>query len=114
MVTDTKPLMTDIEALVYNWLERRKIEFEFQSWLSGGFYELGGMVVDFRLPYRGLAFRCMGEYWHRGVEVEGRDLIQREQLAALGYTTVNLWGEDIKNKLNETMTKALLGQEMLR
>jgi len=56
----------------------------------------------------------MGEYWHRGVEVEGRDLIQREQLAALGYTTVNLWGEDIKNKLNETMRLALLGQEMLR
>jgi len=107
-------VMTDIEAMVVRWLDRHKIVYEFQTSLAGGFFEMGGAVVDFILPARLLAWRVMGEHWHEGVEVEGDDLIQRELLEGVGWTVVNIWGLDIQYRLEETMRKALLGQEMLR
>lgn len=107
-------VLTDIEELCYRWLVRHGIEFEFQSSLSGGYFELGGSVVDFLLRDRGIAIRCMGEYWHQRVTQQGRDTIQREQLEALGWTVVDIWGSDLKERLTETMEKALLGEEMLR
>jgi len=106
-------VLTDIEGIVYNWLVKRGIGFQSQTSLSGGFFELGGSVVDF-LVEPNLAWRVMGEYWHRGVSVEGRDLIQKEMLTQLGYVTVDLWGDDIKDRTEETLGKALLGEEVLR
>lgn len=106
--------MTDIEALVFNWLTRKNIEFQFQTSLMGGFYQLGGAVVDFLLPARNLAWRIFGEYWHRGVQKEGSDVLQKETLAAIGWTVVDLWSSDIQDRLEETLTKALRGEEVLR
>lgn len=105
---------TDIELIVIKWLEKHKIQFEAQSSLRGGFYTLGGAVVDFLLPARRLAWRIFGEYWHRGVTKEGSDTIQREMLGELGWVVVDLWSDDIENRLNETLTRALRGEEMLR
>jgi len=107
-------IYTDIEKIVIDWLTRHNIEFQFQTSIKGGFFELGGAVVDFLIPDLWLAWRVQGEHWHRGIAPEGRDLIQREMLAEMGYTVVDLWGEDITNKTNETLTKAMLGEEMLR
>lgn len=107
-------IYTDLERIVINWLERHKIEYQFQTSLAGGFYELGGAVVDFILSARALAWRVMGEYWHTGVEAEAHDLVQKELLSGLGYTVVDLRGDDLENRLNETLTKALRGEEMLR
>ena len=104
--------MSDLEALVYNFLVRRNIPFDFQTSLAGGFYSLGGAVVDFII--RDLAWRVMGEYFHKGVEKTGSDIIQREQLVAMGYTVVDLLADDLENRLNETLTLALQGQEMLK
>ena len=106
--------MTDLEAIVTRWLDRHKIDYQFQSSLMGGYYELGGSVVDILLPARGLAWRIQGEYWHQRVGQQGRDEIQKELLSGLGWTVVDLWGSDIENRIEETMQKALLGQEMLR
>lgn len=106
-------LYTDIERIVINWLTYHKIVFQFATSLKGGFFELGGAVVDFLLPERNLAWRVMGEYWHRGVVPSGRDTIQREMLTSLGWRVVDIWGDDIFNRLEETMQKALLGEEML-
>lgn len=107
-------VMTDIEAIVVGWLRRHKIVFQFATSLRGGFFELGGAVVDILIPDRQLAWRIMGEYWHRGTVPEGKDAIQREMLTALGWKVVDLWSDDIKNKLDETLRRALLGEEMLR
>ena len=104
--------MSDLEALVYNFLVRRNIPFDFQTSLAGGFYSLGGAVVDFIIG--DLAWRVMGEYFHKGVEKTGSDIIQREQLVAIGYTVVDLLADDLENRLNETLTLALQGQEMLK
>ena len=104
---------TDIELLVLGYLDRHKVAYEFQSSLMGGFFELGGSVIDILIPDRRLAWRIFGEYWHRGVSVSGRDLIQKESLSAMGWKVVDIWGDDIFNRLEETMQKALLGEEML-
>jgi len=110
----TTELMTDLEALVMRWLEKRKIVYEFQSSLAGGYYSLGGAVVDFLLRARGLAWRVHSEYWHTGVEIEAHDLIQKELLSGLGWRVVDLWQDDLEQRLNETLTKALRGEEMLK
>ena len=113
MVTNTR-IASNLELIVMRWLDRRGIIYAFQTSLRGGFYQLGGAVVDFIIPDGMLAWRIFGEYWHRGVEKEGTDLLQRELLGELGYTIVDLWGLDIENRLDETLIKALAGEEMLR
>ena len=106
-------LYTNLEALVLEYLIHRQVEFQFQTSLSGGFYELGGAVVDFIIPEGNLAWRIMGEYWHAGVEKTGSDILQKEMLSNLGYTVVDLLGQNLLNRLEETMAKALKGEEML-
>lgn len=110
---DNTAVMTDLEEIVVRWLDRHQIDYQFQSSLMGGYYELGGSVVDILLPSRGLAFRVQGEYWHQRVGQQGRDMVQKELLSGLGWTVIDLWGDDIQSRLNETMRRALLGQEML-
>ncbi len=109
----TTPVMTDIEEIVWNYLTKRGIEFQFATSMRGGIFELGGAVVDFLLTELNLAWRVHGEYWHRGVEKEGSDIIQREWLEAEGWIVVDLWSEDILKRLNEAMRNALTGKEML-
>ncbi len=106
--------MTDIETICYNWLTRRGIPFRFQTSLSGGFYQLGGAVVDFLLDERNLAWRIFGEYYHRGVTKEGSDLIQKEMLTELGWRVVDIWGDDVKDRTDEVLRLALEGREVLR
>jgi len=110
----TTGIYTDIEEIVVRWLERHKINYQFQTSLAGGFYELGGAVVDVLLPDRMLAWRVMGEYWHKGIQARAHDNIQRELLEAMGWVVVDLWGSDIESRLEETMRKALIGEEILR
>ena len=100
------------ELIVIQYLEARKIPFEFQTSLAGGLFELGGAVVDFIIP-GGIAWRVMGTYWHRGVQKSGSDLIQKENLAAMGLTVIDLQEDDLNNRLEETMRLALRGEEML-
>ena len=106
-------VMSDIEEIVFQWLTRRNIEFSFQTSLGGGFFELGGSVIDFLIPDGNLAWRVQGEYFHRGVVAEGRDNIQKEVLTGLGFTVVDIWGDDIRDRLDETMRLALQGREIL-
>ena len=103
---------SDLELLVIGWLNRKGINYDFQTSLMGGHYSLGGSVVDFIIG--DLAWRVMGEYFHKGVEKTGSDIIQREQLVAMGFTVVDLLADDLENRLNETITLALQGQEMLK
>ena len=104
---------TDLELLVLEWLNRQGIIYQFQTSLAGGYYQLGGAVMDF-IVEPNLAWRIFGEYWHQGVEKTGSDIIQKEQLTALGYVVIDLLEDDLRNRLNQTLTLALEGQEMLR
>jgi len=106
-------VMSDIEQVVFDFLTKRNIAFDFQTWLSGGLFALGGTVVDF-IVEPNLAWRIMGEYYHRGIEKTGSDTIQRETLSALGYVVVDIWADDIENRLEKTLRLALQGQEMIK
>jgi len=108
-----RAVASDLELMVLEWLDRRGIVYQFQTSLAGGHFQLGGSVVDF-IVEPNLAWRVFGEYWHRRVEKTGSDIIQKEQLTALGYTVIDLWGDDLRSRLNQTLTLALTGQEMLK
>ncbi len=73
-------VMTDIEAICVAWLNRRGINFDFQTSLAGGRFELGGSIVDILIPELDLAWRVQGRYWHTGVAKKGMDDIQRERV----------------------------------
>ena len=111
----TQLVATEPERIVMDYLKRNKIDFQFQTSLAGGFYSLGGAVVDF-LVEPNLAWRVMGLYWHRGVSKSGADTIQKEMLMSLGYVVVDLWESDLKDpaRLEQTMRLALQGIEMLQ
>ncbi len=107
---------SDLELIIIRWLDQRNIQYSFQTSLRGGHYQLGGAVVDFLFFDRMIAWRVQGEYYHKGVTKEGSDLIQREMLAELGWTVVDLFSEDLEDttRLDEVLTKALRGEEQLR
>ena len=109
----TTQVMSDLERIVFDFLIKRNIAFDFQTSLAGGLYSLGGAVVDF-IVEPNLAWRIMGEYYHRGIEKTGSDTIQKEMLSALGYVVVDIWADDIENRLEETLRLALQGQEMIK
>ena len=106
---------SNLELIVIRWLDKKKIPYNFQTSLAGGFFELGGAVVDF-LVEPNLAWRIMGEYYHSGVEKTGEDIIQKEMLGELGYTVVDILGDDLLDpaRLEQTMQLALQGVEMLQ
>ncbi len=106
-------VMTTPEAIVYQWLSKNNIPFSFQTSLMGGHFELGGAVLDFILTELDIGLRVQGMYWHQGVAKRGMDDIQRESLEAMGLTIVDIWEDDLEDRLEETMTLAIQGREVL-
>lgn len=113
MAITTYETASDLERMVYDYLNRKSIPFSFQSQLIGGFgNETGDTKVDFTLPDRNILLRVQGEYWHTGTELEAKDILQKERLTALGYTVVDLWQDDLTYHFEDTMRKALIGESM--
>ena len=110
----TEQAMSDIEKIIFDWLTRHNIQFEFQSSFSGGRYELGGSVVDFVLGDLNILIRAQGDYYHSGVEKSATDDVQRELLESQGWIVVDIYGSDLETpeEVNNTLTKALRGEEM--
>ena len=104
---------TEPEMIVMRWLDRRKINYDFQTSLAGGHFELGGSVLDFILTDLHIGLRVQSLYWHEGVAKKGMDDIQRETLEAMGLTVVDIWQNDLEQRLEETMRLAIQGQEVL-
>ena len=108
MVVTTKP-----EIAVYNWLTKKSIPFKFQTQLIGGYFQqLGDAKVDFELVDLMILIRVQGEYYHKGTQIEAKDLIQKERLTGMGYTVVDCWEEDIERQLDYVMSEAIQGREI--
>ncbi len=102
---------SDLELLVYNWLTQKRITFEFQSQMIGGYIRsLGDAIVDFLLTDLNILLRVQGEYWHTDIKEVARDRIQKAALESMGYIVVDLWESDIKENLDYIMSRALVGQ----
>jgi len=107
---------SDLERIVINWLNKRGIiDYDFQSSLLGGRYELGGSIIDILFPDRSLAWRIQGDYWHKQIAKQATDSVQRELLESQGWKVVDIWGStlDTPTRIEETLRKALMGVEML-
>ena len=107
------------ELLTYDWLERQKLGFQFQSGQMGGRRTSGGAVVDFIVD--GLAadglyiWRVQGEYWHKGPAVERKDWMQKARLLRLKIggvpvvEVVDLWENDVYDRYPEVFRRAEMG-----
>lgn len=107
------------ELCAYDWLEKRKLVFDFQSSQMGGRRVAGGAVVDFIIS--GLAadglyvWRVMGEHWHQGPELEEKDEVQRVRLLRLWIgglpvvAVVDVWEGDIYDRYPEVFLRAEYG-----
>ena len=56
----------------------------------------------------------MGGYWHTGLVPEARDKLGKEKLIEAGYIVVDCWEDDLVRRLETTMNKAIIGEEMIR
>jgi len=108
-------IASDLERIVLSWLDKRKIIYDFQSSQMGGRFELGGSIVDVLIPDLQLAWRIQGDYFHKPIAKQATDDIQRELLEGQGWIVVDVWGKDLDTpeKVNDTLTKALRGEETL-
>lgn len=93
--------------------------FSFQSTLTGGRLQLGGLVADFLSDRPPIVIRIQGSYWHgefdrntgnlmHGDIVQGRkDDEQGQMLNSLGYAVVDFWEFDVYDQviLQGLMTK---------
>ena len=111
---DIYNFLNNLEKIVYGWLIKHSILFTAQAPMFGGAGELGSAIVDFILTERNIVLRCMGTFWHTGLEVNARDLLGREKLTEAGYTVVDVWEDDINRNLEAVMELAIQGQEMLK
>ena len=112
----TQTIASDIEIIVLRWLDKKGIiDYEFQSSLMGGRYELGGAIGDVVFYERSLLWRVHGDYWHKQMSQRARDNVQQELLEAEGWQVVNIWGSSLETPemVEETLSKALVGKEVL-
>jgi hypothetical protein len=83
LVKGTKP-----ERIVFKWLSDHYyisgVDFDFQSSLSGGRLELGGIVVDFIFPILKMALQVQGPTHDQYARMR-KDNEQRLMLEAMGY-----------------------------
>ena len=108
-------LLNNLERIVYNWLIKHSILFTAQAPMFGGAGELGSAIVDFILTERNIVLRCMGTFWHSGLETNARDLLGREKLTEAGYTVVDVWEENLApDRVNNTLELAIQGLEVIR
>jgi hypothetical protein len=107
-----------LEFIVYEFLVFVKkqidgVDFEFQSPFAGGRTEFGGFVVDFILPYRGLAFQPEGSRWHlQQPQDRARLLIEQQILAGRGIRAIYLWERDLLTSPDRTLEAAWNGQQL--
>ena len=99
------------ERMVYGWLIRHGVPFEFQVPLMGGRVP-GGAIVDFVLHLREtpLIIRIMG-YWHDMPGQKTNDELQRDALEQVGWRIEDIWEYEIntEQKVRDKMVEILYG-----
>jgi len=105
------------EFLVFDWLVRKGLEpdedFYFQSSRMGGRQLYGGAVVDFDFPSQRMAWRVQGEFFHIGNPAkEASDIMQKMSLSTAGYIVVDIFVQDVLERLNWVLTHAMNGEQV--
>jgi hypothetical protein len=110
------------EWYVYWWLTTKRklisgLDFDFQSSLFGGRLDLGGLVVDFLLPFHfgppGLVINVQGYTWHYYSSLLRADALNDKiRLESRGYRVVYVLEDDILYRLEATMQAAITGTQL--
>lgn len=120
------PDASKLELVIMEWLDRKRVKYEFQKWLLGGRKLKGGQVVDFALDQGTgvIILEAQGGYWHTRKGSIAHDKAQK--LALLG---LSVWGKPVRKVIevwesrimipnqarrDQTMQLALLGIEVGR
>ncbi len=74
------------EAIAYAWLEKNKIDFQYQAEAYGARRFFGGAVPDFMIYETGVVWRIQGNYWHSRPE---RIALDNEQKIKLGTAVID-------------------------
>jgi len=107
--------LSNLERKVWDWLVKNKIPFDTEQTMLAPAREMGSAIVDFILPDRNIILRVMGSYWHSTLESKARDEFAKERLLNQGYIVIDLHEKNLTDeKIEETMRKAIEGQEALR
>jgi len=81
---------TDIERVIEDWLNKKKIIFEKQKAIDGI------SIPDFFVKPN-ICIYCDGDYWHNLPRVKKRDSWINHQLEKRGYKIIRLIGSKIKD-----------------
>lgn len=79
------------ERILYKELMKRQIPFDFQSSMIGPRRVAGAIISDFLLLDRPVVIWVNGGIWHRGISAETRDTLQIDQLAFMGFESLQIW-----------------------
>jgi len=92
---------TNIERIVYAYLEKRNIVFEKQKLVNKRF------LVDVFIPKNNLVIECDGEYWHNLDRVKKKDKAENAYLDKCGFNMLRLKEGEILNNNFERKLKWL-------
>lgn len=105
------------EALVYDWLTKKNVPFEFQSSFFGGRIYRGGLVNDFalyHLPQGVMIWRIQGEYYHAPTREKDEANKQRLLMSRVKnrkvVAVVDLWERDLYRGVDGVCRDALTGR----
>lgn len=105
------------ERMLYGWLIKHGISFEYQVTVAGGRAIPGGAVLDFVVYARAtpIAIRIQS-YWHKGAENILGDDIQLNMLQEIGYVVEDVYDWQISTvpKLENVMRQILYGMPKWR
>lgn len=119
-------LATYPEYLVYWWLTTKRgyeefRDFWYQVSFGGGRQERGGMIADFVLSEsitsRRTVLEVMGQAFHtrpvyRAAETLAMDVMRKAIYESLGFEYVRVLDTDLVDRLDYTMSRAILGIEI--
>ena len=97
---------TKTERLISDWLNKNGVDYLFKTNLAGGYYSLGSAICDFILP-NWIILRV-----NEGYGQETINQVQEAMLEEEGWTIVDVWIDDVRDKLDEVMEKAITGEEL--
>lgn len=105
------------EWIVYDWLTRNDVPFQYQTELYGGRQYRGGILPDFVVFVGGaaMAWRVQGEYWHTRADKRARDFDEVARLlgqyvqGARIERVVDLWESDVYRRRPLIFRLAMVG-----
>jgi len=100
------------ERLVFGWLVRNDIIFQYQVSVAGGRAIPGGAVLDFVIYEKDppIVLRIQS-YWHESASMQWADEIQMEMLTEIGFRVEDVYESEVNTvaRVDQTMREILFG-----